>query len=946
MPSAQPRAAFLAEPLLPNDLPAAKAAGLQQMRKLHYAQRTQLLCAAAASGSEVNLRFALALLKPSVFPEVLQGRRTPDPYENEDDVVNFPDSGVAAVRAGHLQSLGLLLHHCPGLVCRQAALEEAAKCCDLPGLQAAWEVLTSRHDNSSSNADSSSASCSEDSNRSFYDDMPYLGQGVLDAAAESATPDAVAKMQWILVDGDSNGCYAAPSTAAAAARFGDLDRLRWLREQRCCVTDSEVLESALQHADLAVAQWLVDEAGCELPGKGGGGGKEWYPLMEAAAKGQDGVAKLRWLEERGAPPLQQADQDTDEAGDWVPADADAMHAPEHRTASQPQPQPQPPPVQSRPTAATVTQFYGSNPQPPRHGSTSKFRSTSTPKPVHPSRTSKQQPTAPTVGLAGGAASARGTAAFRVSGTSGPGVGAAAGKGLGEGPFAAKSPSAVPPTAHGPSKVVSSHKGATGITLAAFGPQGMASNHRGRRAVALAAKGPGGVAPGATGRSGVAPATDGPGGVGLGGGVAAAAKGLSAVGTAAKGAGVMAAAGKATGGVEAPASTGTGGVAAAARGSGVGAAAAKGPAGAAPAALGTGRVVVTALGMDVITQGRPPGPAWGATAAGNRWQSCLPVRQAEDDSLVLRLVLAAATAGQMETVRHLLSVWGQDEVPESMAQRFGDAAAASGSIPMARYLRRMGAVFTDSAYTAGAHQEEEGASRHEGGCGSCGKGLDVEMIRWLAQKARVGVPWARRLGAIIRAWAQQVDPVTASQDLVEAVRVVVEGRLLTCQRGSRDAKDVLDTVARFGDLALVQYLHGVLGCAPDGNTLQEAVMGGCEEVVEWLVREHPACQECSRPYACAAKNGDLGTLTALARLRVPWGRRDTVAKAVQMGCTLPALQWLVKHGARAGSKQGLVSAKYAAKHKPDVLALLQKLEEGKARAGKGRGGAGSWTGGVA
>ncbi len=83
------------------------------------------------------------------------------------------------------------------------------------------------------------------------------------------------------------------------AASGDLGRLLWLRDRGCPLVRDWVLESALEHADLAVAQWLVDEAGCGLPGAAGNEW-HWYSQLAACAKAPEGAAKLQWLRERGA----------------------------------------------------------------------------------------------------------------------------------------------------------------------------------------------------------------------------------------------------------------------------------------------------------------------------------------------------------------------------------------------------------------------------------------------------------------------------------------------------------------------------------------------------------------------------------------------------------------------------------------------------------------------
>ncbi len=270
--------ASLSQPLPHYAVPWAQEAGQGYVRQLPYLYKVYLLCTAASSGCETNLEVALALLQPSIFPELLQVY---------DYSITSPqrDPGVAAVKAGHPQLLGWLLRHCPGLMYLDRALEAAARHCDLAGLQAAWGLLQGVSTWSSH----------------F---RATLGQKVLDAAAGSVTPDAVAKVQWVLEAGGSN-CRLADSTAEAAARSGNLDALRWLREHGCplCRGSNEGL---LGPASLAVAQWLVDEAGCKLLAWDSSPLAEgwwWAVLLPRIVQGPDAAAKLRWLQERGAPPL-------------------------------------------------------------------------------------------------------------------------------------------------------------------------------------------------------------------------------------------------------------------------------------------------------------------------------------------------------------------------------------------------------------------------------------------------------------------------------------------------------------------------------------------------------------------------------------------------------------------------------------------------------------------
>ncbi len=156
-------------------------------------------------------------------------------------------------------------------------LESAAQHCDLAGLQLTWRLLQ----------EGCGSHC------------PVLDNRVLNAAAESVTPDAVAKMEWVLATAGEGTCSLQESTAAAAARSGDLGRLRWLRDRGCPMCGEDVLLSALERADLAVAQWLVDEAECRLP-QPGRAGSAWTTLFLASAGSPDCVHKWEWLRDRGA----------------------------------------------------------------------------------------------------------------------------------------------------------------------------------------------------------------------------------------------------------------------------------------------------------------------------------------------------------------------------------------------------------------------------------------------------------------------------------------------------------------------------------------------------------------------------------------------------------------------------------------------------------------------
>ncbi len=268
--------ASLFQPLPPHAAAWAVAAGQQHVRQLPFHHKVQLLCTAAASGSRINLEVALALLQPSIFPGHLHS------WDSED----CPDPGVAAVEAGHPQLLGWLMHHCPDLIRTEGVLTAAARHCTLAGLQATWERLLAWYFSPSGSAD-----------------LMYI---VTFEAAASVASDGLAKLQWLLAKA---GFIPRDRQliAQAAARSGDVARLRWLQGRGFPVGEWAVLKEALQHADLAVVQWLVDEAGCELPAAGGGDTtaeqreRTWTALLLAAANSRDAVAKWRWLHERGGP---------------------------------------------------------------------------------------------------------------------------------------------------------------------------------------------------------------------------------------------------------------------------------------------------------------------------------------------------------------------------------------------------------------------------------------------------------------------------------------------------------------------------------------------------------------------------------------------------------------------------------------------------------------------
>lgn len=130
--------------------------------------------------------------------------------------------------------LGWLIRRCSELLEPSNLLAEAAASCHLVGLQATWGALR---------LVCGPRICTR----------PALDQCVLDLAASSSTPDALAKMQWVLRTG-AGSCLLSEGVAVSAARSADLARLQWLQDQGWPVGSGEVLRHALKCADLSVVQ--------------------------------------------------------------------------------------------------------------------------------------------------------------------------------------------------------------------------------------------------------------------------------------------------------------------------------------------------------------------------------------------------------------------------------------------------------------------------------------------------------------------------------------------------------------------------------------------------------------------------------------------------------------------------------------------------------------------
>ncbi len=313
------RTARFSLPLPAHALAPAWQPHLQQaLKQLTFARKLQSLPAAASSGSEVNLEVAWGLLRPCLFPELLsppQAHGMPPFYGSW--IFPGSDAGTAAVRSGHIHLLPWLVRRCcpldPGFT-----LATAAEHCYLAGLQQVSELL---------------ACTTHPSNTSQW----ALWRKLATAAGRSGVAPT-AKLSWLLSaaregprageceeegqpregqaregpqDGDNeeegHQQRLLAAAAAGAAESGSMAVLQWLQQQGMDLQDEggpgicapwwAVLVGALRHGHVAVADWLVDEAGCPLLQQGQHVAQAH--MWDRVALGGS-VEAMRWLLRRGA----------------------------------------------------------------------------------------------------------------------------------------------------------------------------------------------------------------------------------------------------------------------------------------------------------------------------------------------------------------------------------------------------------------------------------------------------------------------------------------------------------------------------------------------------------------------------------------------------------------------------------------------------------------------
>ncbi|GLC49940.1 hypothetical protein PLESTB_000325200 [Pleodorina starrii] len=249
-------------------------------RAMSRKQRLQLLCLTAASGSVANLEVALANAGLALRRELLEAAAAAGQLDMckmlRDRGCLWGDSLGAAAKAGHRHVCEwMLASGCPldRDVVRSAAqggqedlmqwlltelqgrpndgafglcrslLMAAAEYLSLEALQRLWQQLMAGHHGSK-----------------LQQQLEQLNQvdrgSILEAAAESTTPDWQAKVEWLEGLGYPRTAWAGNGDAAVA-------RLQWLRG-RGYPLQATVIHAAIPVGNLAALRFLVEQAGMRL----------------------------------------------------------------------------------------------------------------------------------------------------------------------------------------------------------------------------------------------------------------------------------------------------------------------------------------------------------------------------------------------------------------------------------------------------------------------------------------------------------------------------------------------------------------------------------------------------------------------------------------------------------------------------------------------------------
>ncbi len=267
------------------------------LKQLTLQQRVVFLMRSPVSGCEANVELAWRLVQPGLFPELLH---TDHYLSLLDWPLEAPEMGSTAMASGLAHLLPSFEQRCPGLLEPARTLEAAARHCDLAGLQAAWELLGKRLLYALQHyvRRSSRQPCRDDW-------LDGVWRRLMAAAAGSHTPDAHAKMGWVLkqcwAHGDPRTSLAHVDVLAAAVASGDIARVRWLHGRSHVPNGFALMRAVLEHATLDYILWMTgEEGGCLLPPEDDPSWTHTAVAVSAARSPTDSAAKLRWLAARGA----------------------------------------------------------------------------------------------------------------------------------------------------------------------------------------------------------------------------------------------------------------------------------------------------------------------------------------------------------------------------------------------------------------------------------------------------------------------------------------------------------------------------------------------------------------------------------------------------------------------------------------------------------------------
>lgn len=302
------RTVWLSVPMAPCVARSWRAGAEPGLAQLPLASKLAFLSTAAASGCQANLEAAWALLQPALVPEWLPpaSRHYTDMYRKKGGLLaDVPDPGAAAATAGHLHLLPWMLEQRLPLAPVSTMLTVAYRG-DLAALQDTVALM-----------------------RSHWADRELFGTytvlQLMESAAQGGGPHAPDKLTWLRAlyfavnpggeDPDWGLRTLAPEPLFATDTLPALRWIwgRWARDRRAQQDLPTLLLTAIRFSKREVVEWLVNDAGCPLPGAPRGGVPRGPPAVEDEATEEERpVANLVWLQQQGADVRRMPRQDAED----------------------------------------------------------------------------------------------------------------------------------------------------------------------------------------------------------------------------------------------------------------------------------------------------------------------------------------------------------------------------------------------------------------------------------------------------------------------------------------------------------------------------------------------------------------------------------------------------------------------------------------------------------